>query len=497
MASSLDPAARTLFVPVLDLSGGLPDPVAISTWHMALSNLVGSELPHQLFGLWVFPDRGGVVLLGPDDLAQDRLQVPVPDPFLTQDQLFDLEETLRQAKYASAAAIPIRTEGRDVGLLLIGTFEPGAYAAAAARLLRQLAAKLGPALAALGTMVTAAGNAAPPPADEENLTDAILAVVDDAPTGPELIRRLSGLIHTHVPHDRLEIVAYANGSKAAIPLSGQAGRRRWGAATSTWGDVVKLLNEFMGDQPTASIVNLAAEAPGLTLPGASGGPGRIGSVLGARLTLGGEPIGMIVAGHAAQDLFRNRDEAILERVARVVAPRIAAFRLESEAQGLRGQLEVLQAPSLPVLRAADSLATTAHLGEALHRFAAEVREVVPHDQIRFQLRISEDDAVELTPDTIRPLPDLPLLPIAELGARAVLENERPWTLIHRHDIEGLAVALRVAGRVSGAMVLESPHFEGPRDAAAVAQQFAAVAAPHLELLRRGALRGMPTAARKP
>ena len=487
-----DSAPRNLLVPVIDLTSGLPDPVAIASWHMALSNLVGAELPHQLFGLWLYPEKGGVVLLGPDALAQDNLTIPEPDPHLTQDQLFELEDTLRQAKYASAAAIPVRTETRDVGLILLGTFESGTYDASAARLLRQLAAKLAPTLRALGTMVTAPTAQPPASGGGADFAETPLTVVNDAPTGPELVRRLSGLLHPHVPHDRLEILAYANGIRAAIPLSGLSGRRRWGAATSTWGDVIKLLNEFMGEGATATIANLAAEAPGLTLPG---GHGRIGSVLGARLSLGGDAVGMIVVGHAAQDLYRDRDETILAQVGRVVAPRIAAIRLESEAQALRGQLEVLQAPSLPVLRAAESLAGTAHLGEALHRFASEIREVVPHAALRFHLRVSEDEAVELTPDGIRPLPDLPLQTVAELGARAVLDGERPWTLVHRHESEGLAVALKVAGRIIGAMTLEASHFEGARDAAAIALQFAAVIAPHLELVRRGSLSRMSKAAR--
>jgi hypothetical protein len=348
-------------------------------------------------------------------------------------------------------------------------------------------------------MVTAPPTPPALPAElpDHELTDAFLTVANEAPTGPELVRRLSGVLHAHVPHDRLEIVAIANGSRAAIPLSGHAGRRRWGAASSTWGDVLKLLGEFMGEGTTAAIANLSAEAPGLSLPGGGGsGPSRISSVLGARLTLGDEVIGMIVAGHAAQALYREQDEVIVGQAARVLASRIAALRLESEAQALRGQLEVLQAPSLPVLRAAESLGGTAHLGEALHRFAAEVRELIPHDRIRFDLRISEEEAVEITADTIRPLADLPAVAITELGSRAVLEGERPWTLIHRQDVAGLAVGLKVAGRVIGAMVLESAHFEGPREAAAVAQQFAAVAAPHLELIRRSALPRIAPPARK-
>ncbi|MHB1328771.1 MAG: GAF domain-containing protein [Gemmatimonadales bacterium] len=481
---SIDPTdpSGTLLVPVLDLTAGTPDPVSTSSWHMALSNLVAADIPHQIFGLWVYPERGGAILLGPEALAQDRLAVPLPEPQLTQDQLFELEDTLRRAKYASAAAVPVRNDGRDVGLILVGTFESGSYGAAAARLLRQLAERLAPSLAALSTMVVAPADPAPL---DDDLNSALLSLATDAPTGPELVRRLSGLLHPHIPHDRLEILAFANGAKTAVPLSGSGGRRRWGSAANTWQDVVALISECLGPNRVGSIANLASEAPGLSLPGGSGGHSRIGSVLGARLSLGGEVIGMVVLGHAAQSLYRDRDESLALQVARIVAPRVAAFRLESEAQGLRGQLEVLQAPSLPVLRAAEALAGTAHLGEALHKFAAEVGELVSHDQLRFELRISDTEYVELTPDVIRPLPDLPVQLIADSGARSVLEDERSWTLIQGTDREGLAVSLRVAGRVIGAMVLDAERFSGSRDAAAVAQQFAAVAAPHLELIRRG------------
>lgn len=488
MTSTTAPNQPTgdLLVPVLDLTAGAPDPVSIATWHLALSNLVGNELPHQLLALWVFPERGGVILLGPDALAQDHLEVTIPDPHLGQDQLFELEETLRRAKYASAVAVPIRTEARDVGVLVIGTFEPGNYGPTSARALHQLAERLAPSLATLGSLLTAGGDPVDPAIDEDTLPAAVARTVSEAPTGPELVRRLSGLLHPHVPHDRLEILAIANGTRAAIPLSGLTGRRRWGAGSTTWGDVTQLLTELMGDQTTVTIANLGSEAPGLTLPGGGTGAHRVASVIGARLMLGPELVGLIVMGHAVQGLYRAQDELTLERVAGLVGARVAAFRLESEVQALRGQLEVLQAPSLPVLRAAESLASTAHLGEALHRFAAEVREVLPHDRIRFLLRQTDEECVELSPETIRPLADLPLLIIQELPARAVLENERPWTLIHHHETEGIAVGLRVAGRVIGAMVVEAAHFEGPREAAGVAQQFAAVIAPHLELVRRSA-----------
>ncbi|MFN0181135.1 MAG: hypothetical protein ACKVZ0_20195 [Gemmatimonadales bacterium] len=481
---------RDLLVPVLDLSRGAPDSVALATWHMALSNLVGNEVPHQLMGLWVFPERGGVVLLGPDALADDAVAVPIPAPHLSQDDLFELEQTLRKAQYASAIALPIRTPGRDVGVLVLGTFESGAYGPVGARTAGRLAERLVDPLTTLGGLLTGGSTLRPSdPLDPESFGTAVVQLANEAPTGPELVRRLSGALHPRIPHDRLEVLIFANGNRTALPLSGLSGRRRWGSGASTWSDLARLILEIVGDNPTGTIGMLAAEAPGLGWPGGTApgaGPTRIASVIAARLVLAGETIGLVVLGHAAQGLYRPVDEETLAEAAAAIAARAIGFRLESEAQGLRGQLEVLQAPSLPVLRAAESLAGTSHLGEALTRFAAEVKEVVPHDRLRLILRLSESATVEFGPDGVRPLGDLPPVPVEESVARPVLIDSRHWSLNHRDEHEYLVVALRVADRTIGALVLEAGHFEAPRDQAAAAQQFGAVLAPHLELLRRSA-----------
>jgi hypothetical protein len=217
----------------------------------------------------------------------------------------------------------------------------------------------------------------------------------------------------------------------------------------------------------------------------------------ARLTLSGEPIGLLALGHVGQGLYRPVDEAILTETAAVIAGRVMAFRLETESQSLRGQLEVLQAPSLPVLRAAEALASTAHLGEALHRFDREVNEVIPHQGAAFLLRVAESEVVEFTADTLRPLGDLDPVSIEASLAKAILADGRPWSVDREDDQEHLAVALRVADRLIGALVLKATRFESPREAAAMAQQFAAVLAPHLELLRRTAAprTGQPTVRR--
>src|SRR5262245_2710925 len=94
-------------VPFLPMEGGAPDPVAISTWHQALIASAGERVRNDLFALWLYPVTGGVVLLGPESLARESIAVPLPEPRLKQDQLFELEQILRKAKYLSAIAIPI------------------------------------------------------------------------------------------------------------------------------------------------------------------------------------------------------------------------------------------------------------------------------------------------------------------------------------------------------------------------------------------------------
>ena len=92
-------------VPLLVVEGGAPDPVALATWHLALASTTAVEVPNDLFGLWLYPTSGGAVLLGPEALAEDNVVVPLPDPYLLQDQLYQLEEVLRRAKYS---AVPVR-----------------------------------------------------------------------------------------------------------------------------------------------------------------------------------------------------------------------------------------------------------------------------------------------------------------------------------------------------------------------------------------------------
>jgi hypothetical protein len=115
--------------------------------------------------------------------------------------------------------------------------------------------------------------------------------------------------------------------------------------------------------------------------------------------------------------------------------------------------------------------------------------VLPFDEIRFAIRLSEGDRVVLLePGERRPLPDLPLVPVAGTTLAAVLQGEIPSSFQLVEDEARLLVPLRVAGRIHGALVLTARPPALLREAhLPPAQQLADIVAAHLELLRRTAL----------
>jgi hypothetical protein len=113
--------------------------------------------------------------------------------------------------------------------------------------------------------------------------------------------------------------------------------------------------------------------------------------------------------------------------------------------------------------------------------------VLPFDEIRFAIRLSEGDRVVLLePGERRPLPDLALVPVAGTTLAAVLQGEIPSSFQVVEGEARLLVPLRVAGRVHGALVLTARPPAILREVHIhPAQQLA-----DIELLRRTAL--LPT-----
>jgi hypothetical protein len=480
-------------VPLLPLEGGAPDPVAIATWHQALGASTAVEVPHDFFALWLFSASGGIVLLGPEALARDRIDVPIPDPALRQDQLFKLEEVLRRAKYSSAIAVPVSRDGRDVAVMLLGSFQRAAFGPAQALALHRLAAALETTLSSLALVMPSVTThpAVEPAMSAEELPGHLARAAVESASGPDLVRRVSGVLYPLLPHDRVEILAVSAGG-SLVPFSGNAPRRRWTARGGTVEPFAAIVSRF-GHAPTLLIEypdELGADGAWNVGSGAAPAqPAR--AVIGARLEVGGQVVGYLLLGSVARDAYRPEDEDTLAIAARLVAARVHGLRLAAEVDGLRAIAGAVETPALHLIRSALALAVTSHLGEALREFGNGLRELLPHEAMFLHLRRGDDEVIAIDPEAPRPFADLPGIPIASFEGGPVLSGEREWLVRSVEGAEEIVVALRVAGRAVGTLGVRGRNFVSTREAAAVAQQFADILAPHLELLRRGAAVSSP------
>jgi hypothetical protein len=474
-------------VPVVLLEGGSPDPVALATWHLALSASTAGYVPNDLFALWLFPTAGGVVLLGPEALAQDGVKVPLPRPQLLQDDLYQLEAILRRAKYASAIAVPIRQESRDVGVMLLGSFARGAFGPSQAVALYRLAGRLAPAMARLADAMASVAShpTVEPLMSREALPEHLARAVCESTNGPDLVGRVSGILYALLPHDRLEILIPGAVEESFLTLSGKSARRRWSTGGAGIESYAGILSQFDG---ATLLLDDLAEGEWPVGDGSPSLPAR--SILGTRLQVGGKLAGYLLLGSVARDAYRPDDEELLALVGLLLAPRVAGLRATEPATE---HPEPATAREMPLSRAADILAGTAHLGEGLAGFAVELAQLLPHQGISLHLRRGEAELITIDPSALRPFADLPARPIEEFAGAAILSGEREWLVRELDGAVEVLVPLRVAGRTMGTLGVRNDAFDSSRRAAAIVRQFADLLAPHLELLRRGAALAGPGA----
>lgn len=485
-------------LPVLPATAGPLDPVAVATWHLALSDAVRTDLPHELLALWLFPSAGGVVLLGPAALAEDRVTIERPEPFLSQEQLLELEDRVRAAGYASVIATPVRDRDRDLGLMLLAALAAGQYGPIQAMRLFDLLRHL------TGPFRELADRAPPHPdgmslaaaEDLDALLHRIARITAEARSGAELITRLSAALHGVMPHDAL-VILVPSAAGGWQSLGDEGAERRWRSTRAGTPPVppgLPVLLEKLRDHPVVTAQDLATERGGLAWPGPVGTPEhpRIRAMVGAALRTGGETTGCFLVGSVAADLYRPVDEARVAAVADLLGPAVAALVLREEVTTLRRTVAALEGPGGALARVVRRLATVAHLGDAFREVDRAVREVTGAARCRFVLRLGTEEVVELHPGEVRPLLDLPLLRLDTLPAAPVLRGEAPLLLLPAGEEEELALPLRVAGRPFGMLVLGGSA--GGRLAAITlaAQQLADAVAPHLELLRREAGREVVT-----
>src|SRR5262245_29397734 len=142
-------------IPLLRTGEGMPDRDVLATWHEALADSVGVDLPHDLFALWLYPASGGAELVGPEALAQDQLAVPAPGPRVSAEQANELGAVVERAGYRSVVSLVIRFGETDVGLLLVASLEANRYGDAERALLGRVADAIAPTLARVARLYAA------------------------------------------------------------------------------------------------------------------------------------------------------------------------------------------------------------------------------------------------------------------------------------------------------------------------------------------------------
>ncbi|HEU5039382.1 MAG TPA: GAF domain-containing protein [Gemmatimonadales bacterium] len=496
MATDLPPefpdglAGGEPFVPLLRVAQALGDPVALATWHAALSNLLAVDLPHDLLGLWLYPAEGGSVLLGPEALAQDELTIPLPAPQLEQRQLVLLEEIIRDAGYGSAVCLPIRFGRRDVGLLLAADLHAGRYGEPEILRLTAMARRLAPAFGRMARQWT--GGHGPTSSRWQRiagLVDALAEAAAHGATAERYVAALSRALEPLLPHDRLELLVSDAQVTPHYRLTEHTGGPLWADPSLVVGaDLLEpsslldaegriLLPDACRDPRWPRGYFTAAEPAGAELR----------AVVGARFAAPGGLVGYLLAGSIGPDMYDTDDADLIGRTATLIAAQVAALAGPRAGQVMpRGREEAI--PSL-LLEVAETLAVATEPREATGRVAEIAARFLPFDTMQFAVRLSEGDRVVLlAPGERRQLPDLPLIPVSGTALGRVVQGELPSAFDLVAGEARLVVPLRVAGRVHGALLFTAapPAVLNPAHVHS-AQQLADVVAPHLELLRRAAL----------
>lgn len=331
-------ATPRCFVPVLAWPGRRPTLAELGTWHEALRGALASVLPVDLLACWLYPTRGGSVLVGPWELAADRLEPPPAEPLVANEGLWALEDRVVAAGYPSVMAVPIRSEVRDVGLLLLGSLTPDAYSRNELRTLHRVAADLATGCRRLASQRWIA----PYPAGTEHgaivagLAEGLLDAIDVAQDGSDLVLLASDALANQLPHDRLELVAVAPAPECwALLGSDRSGARSFGLDESTRDAIDALVHRF-GSRPVLRVDDLRALDLGFPATADYRGADRVRSVLAARMQVGEELIGWLWLGSETAGWFREEDEGSARLAARLLASRVAAWAARSELAGAWG-----------------------------------------------------------------------------------------------------------------------------------------------------------------
>ena len=492
-------------VPILQATAGQVDPLALVTWHQALSNTVSVEVPHDLMGLWLYPSQGGVVLLGPAELAEDDLAVPLPSPHLKPEQLSLVEEIVQDAGYGSATCLPIRFGKRDVALLLVADLQPGRYGPAERVVLQCVAQQVAPMLGRIARQWAPVEESSSRQQERiAGLLEAVAQANRDAGTPQRFLAGVTRGLAPLLPHDHVELLLPDAAGEQYLRLGEHAGGPLWvDPSLSISREHLDIAGIF--DSQSTLLVSDTYEDerwPRGFLTASESGGADVRSVVGVRMALGGDSLAYLLVGSVGPELYGADDLALLLLLAGLIAPQVSAFLRPAEQPRLpdsaQGQTVVSPAPSPPqagdesaelFFRIASLLATTSDPAAATRLIAEEGSGLLPFDKLTFALRLTEGDRVILLePGERRALPDLPLVPVTGTALARVLQGQAPHAFAEARGESRLIVPLRVAGRVHGALVFSAaPPTALAESHLNPAQRLADIVAAHFELLRRAAM----------
>lgn len=488
-------------VPILRATDGQVDPLDLATWHQALSNTAAVEVPHDLMGLWLYPSQGGVVLLGPAELAEDDLAVPVPSPHLKPEQLSLVEEIVRDAGYGSASCLPIRFGKRDVALLLVADLQPGRYGPAERVLLQCVAQRIAPMLGRIARQW--APLEASSSRQQERIAGLLQAVAQanrDAGNPQRFLAGVARGLAPLLPHDHIELLVADTSGEQYFRLGEHAGGPLWSDLSLVISRGHLDIAAIFDTQTRLLVSDTYEDArwPRGFLTASESHGADVRSLVGARMGFGSASLAYLLVGSIGPELYGADDLELLVLLAGLIAPQVGSF-LRSVETPRPAPMPAAPSPSSPLpardasaellFRIASLLATTSDPAAATRLIAEEGSRLLPFDKLTFALRLTEGDRVILLePGERRALPDLPLVPVTGTALARVLQGEAPHVFAQVRGESRLIVPLRVAGRMHGALVfdgtrptaLEESHLDS-------AQRLADIVAAHLELLRLAAV----------
>ncbi|MFL5403242.1 MAG: hypothetical protein ACJ8BF_10545, partial [Gemmatimonadales bacterium] len=465
--------------------------VALATWHEALSNTLAVEVPHDLMGLWLYPAQGGVVLLGPEALAEDDLAVPIPTPYLKPEQLSLLEEIVTDAGYGSASCLPIRFGKRDVALLLVADLQAGRYGPVERVVLQCVAQRVGPMLGRIARQWTPAEGATSRQQERiAGLLETVAQANRDGSTPQRFLLAIGRGLAPLLPHEHIELLVPNATATQYFRLGEHPGGPLWSDPSLVLNPDYLDITGIFGGRSELLVPDAYEDDrwPRGFLSASDPAGADIRAIAGVRLGLRGHPPAYLLVGSIGPDLYEVEDVELLVLLGGLMLPQIAEFLRPAAAETPERKPPVGDVTAEVLLRIAGSLAMAADAAAATRLIALEGARILPFVKLVFVLPVGNEERVALLhPGERRAV----LTSVARTPIVQVLTGEIPGTALDAAGGSQLLVPLRGAGRVHGAMIFSAPTAALEAAHLDLAQQLADIVASHLELLRRTAFRTPP------